>query len=79
VLHNIYLKSRPTSKKLYTNDGQDVYRKRAKTKRVGGGRRRGLTLARIILHHNKNFRGAHPKRERNGKNRARSGTATILP
>jgi hypothetical protein len=52
--------------------------KGAKTKRVGGEEER-LTLARIILHHNKNFRGAHPKRERNGKNRARSGTATILP
>jgi hypothetical protein len=40
---------------------------------------RGLTHARIILCHNKNFRGVRPKLERNGKNRARSGTATILP
>jgi hypothetical protein len=32
--------------------------KGVKTKRVRG---RGLTFARIILHHNKNFRGAHPK------------------
>jgi hypothetical protein len=42
-------------------------------------RMRGLTLTRIILHHHKNFRGVYPKRERNGKNRARSGTTTVLP
>jgi hypothetical protein len=40
--------------------------------------RRGLTLARIILHHNKNFSGACPKRERNSKNRTRSGATTVL-
>jgi hypothetical protein len=82
VLHNIYLKSkktRPTSKKLYTHDSQDAYRKRGKNEKSRGERRRGLTLARIVLHHNKNFRGACPKRERNGKNRARSGVATVLP
>jgi hypothetical protein len=33
---------------------------------------RGLNLARIILCHNKNFRGARLKRERNGKNKART-------
>jgi hypothetical protein len=49
----------------------------AKTKRVGG--RRGLTFARIVLCHNKIFRGVHPKMERNGKNMARSGTAVVLP
>jgi hypothetical protein len=38
--------------------------KGTKTKRVGG---RGLTLTRIVLRHNKNFRGVRPKRERNGK------------
>jgi hypothetical protein len=37
---------------------------------LGEERRRELTLERIILHHNKNFRGARPKRERNGKNRS---------
>jgi hypothetical protein len=56
-----------------------IYRKRAKTKRVGGERRRGITVTRIVFHHNKNFRGMRPKRERNGKNRARSSAATILP
>jgi hypothetical protein len=40
--------------------------------------RRGITLIKIILCHHKNFRGAHQK-ERNGKNRARSGTTTVLP
>jgi hypothetical protein len=40
--------------------------------------RKGLTLMRIILHHHKNFRGTHPKRERNSKNRARSGIAIVL-
>jgi hypothetical protein len=34
---------------------------------------RGLTLTKIILHHNKNFRGSHPKKERNGKNKVRIG------
>jgi hypothetical protein len=29
--------------------------------------------------HNKNFSGAHPKKERNVKNRARSGASTIMP
>jgi hypothetical protein len=47
-----------------------IYRKRGKNKRSRG--RRGLTLARIVLCHNKNFRGSRPKRERNGKNRART-------
>jgi hypothetical protein len=41
--------------------------------------RRGLTLARIILHHRNNFRGPHSKREINGKNRAGSSAATVLP
>jgi hypothetical protein len=41
--------------------------------------RTGITVTRIVFHHNKNFRGMRPKRERNGKNRARSSAATILP
>jgi hypothetical protein len=45
-----------------------IYRKRDKNKKSRG--KRGLTLVRIVLHHNKNFRGARPKRERSGKNRA---------
>jgi hypothetical protein len=56
-----------------------IYRERGKkTKRVGG---RGLTLTRIILRHYKNFRGACLKKERNGKNRARSrsGATIVLP
>jgi hypothetical protein len=34
-----------------------------KTKRVWGGgeERRGLTFTIIVFHHNKNFRGEHPK------------------
>jgi hypothetical protein len=68
--YNILLKSR---KESYIKSIE----KGAKTKRVGGGR--GLTLARIVLHHNKKFRGAHPKRERNGKTSARLGIATVLP
>jgi hypothetical protein len=54
-----------------------IYRERGKNKKSRG--RRELTHTRIILRHRKNFRGAHPKRERNGKNRARSGAATVLP
>jgi hypothetical protein len=54
-----------------------IYIKRGTNKRSRG--RRGLILERIILHHNKNFRWAHPKRKRNSKNRVRSGTTTILP
>jgi hypothetical protein len=42
-------------------------------------RRRGLTLARIVLHHDENLRGACPKRERNDKNEAVSDATTILP
>jgi hypothetical protein len=42
-------------------------------------RRRGLTLARIVLRHNENLRGACPKRERNDKNKVRSVATTILP
>jgi hypothetical protein len=53
-----------------------IYRERGKNKNSRG--RRGLTLTRIILRHHKNFRGVHPKGEINGKNRARSGTATVL-
>jgi hypothetical protein len=56
-----------------------VYRKMSKNKESWEETRRGQTLARIVLHHNKNFRGACPKRERNGKNRARTCAATILP
>jgi hypothetical protein len=41
-------------------------------------RRRGLKLTRIMLHP-KRRRGAHLKREGNGKNRVRSGTVTVLP
>jgi hypothetical protein len=33
----------------------------------------------FLLGHRKIFRGAHPKRERNDKKRARSGAATVLP
>jgi hypothetical protein len=73
------LEKRPTSKKLYTNDSQDVYRKRDTKKKSRREWRRGLTLIRIVLHHNKNFRGTHPKKEINGKNRARSGVTTVLP
>jgi hypothetical protein len=51
--------------------------KRGKNKKSRG--RRGLTLARIVLHHNKNFRGVRPKKKRNGHNRARSDATTILP
>jgi hypothetical protein len=40
---------------------------------------RGLTLVRIVLHHNENFRGTCLKRERHGKNMARSAVATTLP
>jgi hypothetical protein len=51
-----------------------------KTKKQGGEeeRRRGLTLAKIILHHNKNFRGACSERKRNDKNMTRSAAATVL-
>jgi hypothetical protein len=54
----------------------------AKTKRVGGGEERRGEEERtnpFLLHHRKIFRGAPQKMERNGKNMARSGTATILP
>jgi hypothetical protein len=54
-----------------------IYRGRSKNKKSRG--RRGLTLTIIILHHHKNFRGVRPKRKRNGKNRARTGAATVLP
>jgi hypothetical protein len=54
-----------------------IYRERGNNKKSMG--RRGLTLTRIRLYHHKNFRGAHPKRERNGKNRARLGASTVLP
>jgi hypothetical protein len=47
-----------------------------KTKRLGG--RRGQTLARIVIHDNKNFRWAHLKRKRNSNNRAISGVTTVL-
>jgi hypothetical protein len=50
--------------------------KGAKIRKVGG---RGLILTKIVFHHNKNFRGARLKMERNDKNRAKSGTATVLP
>jgi hypothetical protein len=40
---------------------------------------RGLTLARIVLCHDNNFRGKCLKRERNGKNRVILGAVTILP
>jgi hypothetical protein len=56
-----------------------IYRERGKNKKSRGERMRGLTLIRIILHQHKNFRGARPKREINGKNRARSGATTVLP
>jgi hypothetical protein len=56
-----------------------IYRKRGKNKMSRGERRRGLTLERIVLHHNKNFRGEHPKRERNGKNKARTGQDRAPP
>jgi hypothetical protein len=32
-----------------------------------------------MLRHHNIFREPHPKRERNGKNRARSGAITVLP
>jgi hypothetical protein len=54
-----------------------IYRERGKNKKSKG--RRGLTLTRITLPHHKNFRGAHPKRERNGKNRASTGQDRALP
>jgi hypothetical protein len=54
-----------------------IYRERDKNKKSRG--RRGLTLTRIILRHHKNFREACLKRGRNGKNRAISGSATVLP
>jgi hypothetical protein len=54
-----------------------IYRERGKNKKSRGTR--GLTLTRIIICHHKKFRGAHSKRERNGKNRARSGAITVLP
>jgi hypothetical protein len=54
-----------------------IYIEKGKNKKSRG--RRGLTLARIVLHHNKTFSGAHSKRERNGKNRARSGATIVLP
>jgi hypothetical protein len=57
-----------------------IYRKRDKNKKRR--RRRGLTLIRIVLCHNENFRGARPKMKRNGKNRknrARSDTVIIVP
>jgi hypothetical protein len=43
--------------------------KRGKNKK--SRRRRGLTLARIIVDKNKNFRGKCPKRKTKGKNRTR--------
>jgi hypothetical protein len=48
-----------------------IYRERGKNKKNRG--RRGLTLTRIILYHNKNFRGARLKRKINGKNGVRIG------
>jgi hypothetical protein len=44
-----------------------MYIEKGKNKKCRGrGGRRRLTLVRIVLYHNKNFRGAHPKRETNG-------------
>jgi hypothetical protein len=56
-----------------------IHRKRGKNKKSRGERKRGLTLARIVLHHNKNFRGERPKRERNSKNKARTGQDQAAP
>jgi hypothetical protein len=50
-----------------------IYKEKGhKQKEWWGDWRRGITLARIVLHHNKNFRGAYPKRERNDKSTART-------
>jgi hypothetical protein len=54
-----------------------IYRERGKNKKNRG--RRGLTLTRIILYHNKNFRGARLKRKINGKNGVRIGQDQVLP
>jgi hypothetical protein len=70
---------RATSKKLYTNENQDLYRKRGKNKNSRGERRIGLTLVRIVLRHNNNFREVHPKSKRNGKNRVRTWQDHTLP
>jgi hypothetical protein len=51
ISSSLNLEKIATTKKLYFNDSQE---KGAKIKRVKG--RRGLTLIRIILRHNKNFR-----------------------
>jgi hypothetical protein len=50
--------------------------KGVKTKRVGGGEER---TNRFLLHHRKIFRGAPPKMERNGKNKARKGQDWASP
>jgi hypothetical protein len=52
------VEKRPTSKKLYSNDSEDLLKK-GKNKKSRG--RRGLTLTRIVLCHNKNFRDASKK------------------
>jgi hypothetical protein len=49
-----------------------IYRKRDKTKRVGEGRRRELTLARIIVGYNENFREKNQKKRKKCKNRTRT-------
>jgi hypothetical protein len=54
-----------------------IYRKKGKNKKSAG--RRGLTLTRIVLRHNKNFRGTHPKGEINGKNMAKTGKDRAPP
>jgi hypothetical protein len=56
-----------------------IYRERGKNKRSRGGEEERLTLTRIILHLHKKFRGAHQKRERNGKNGARTGQDQASP
>jgi hypothetical protein len=42
-----------------------IYRKKCKKqKEYGEEERRGLTFTIIVFHHNKNFRGEHPKMEK---------------
>jgi hypothetical protein len=67
---------RPTSKKLYTNDSQDVYRKGGKNKKSGwgGGEERINPCKNCTLSQQEFQRGAYKKE----KNMARTGITTIL-
>jgi hypothetical protein len=57
----------------------EAWYKGQKQQELGEERMRGLTLTRIMLHHHRIFTEPHPKRERNGKNRAISGLPLFYP